>query len=108
MVGALTPPSAMQEKLLPKNKVPDLVNILRFHCPLMSPGFGSNDDLILLHASLVRPGTNEAVLWVGEVTPEEELVRKEGGKEILKWGQLGRAVSTANEGVGKQRWEFYI
>lgn len=49
----------------------------------------SNDDLILLHKSLERPGTNEAVLWVGEATPEEELVKKEGGKEILKWGQMG-------------------
>lgn len=100
----LTPVSAMQEKRLPKHEAADLVNILRFHCQVMSLGAGSNDDLIPLHASLVRPGTNEAVLWVGEATPEEDLVRKEGGKEILKWGQMGRAVKTANKGVGKQRW----
>lgn len=54
----------------------------------MSLRSGSNDDLILLHKSLDRPGTNEAVLWVGETTPEEQ-VKKEGGKEILKWGQMG-------------------
>lgn len=63
MVQALTPPPpAMQEELLPKHQVADLVNILRFHCLVMSLGSGSNDDLILLHASLVRPGTNEAVV----------------------------------------------
>lgn len=71
------PPSAMQEKLLLKHEAPDLVNILRFQCPVMSLRSGSNDDLILLHTSLDRPGANEAVLWVGEATPEEELVKKD-------------------------------
>lgn len=33
---ALTPPSAMQEKRLPKHEAADLVNILRFQCPAMS------------------------------------------------------------------------
>lgn len=66
----------MQEKRLPKCKVDDLVNILRFHCPVMSLGSGSKDDLILLHASLVRAGTNAAGPWVGEMTAEEEAVRE--------------------------------
>lgn len=52
------------------------VNILRFQCPVMSPGSGSKDDLILLHASLVRAGTNAAGPWVGEMTAEEEAVRE--------------------------------
>lgn len=64
--------SAMQEKLFLKHQVADVANILRFHCPVMSLGSGSNDYLIFLHTSLVRPRTNEAVLWVGEVTAEEE------------------------------------
>lgn len=55
----------------------------------MSLRSGSNDDLIRLHKSLDRPGTNEAMLWVGGTTPEEEQVKKEGGKEILKWAQMG-------------------
>lgn len=75
--SAHPPPSAMQEKLLLKHEAPDLVNILRFQCPVMSLRSGSNDDLILLHTSLDRPGANEAVLWVGEATPEEELVKKD-------------------------------
>lgn len=66
----------MQEKRLLKHEADDLVNILGFQCPVMSLRSGSNDDLILLHTSLDRPGTNEAVLWVEEATPEE-LVKKE-------------------------------
>lgn len=74
--GSAHPPSAMQEEQLPKCKVDAGVNILRFQCPVMSPGSGSKDDLILLHASLVRAGTNAAGPWVGEMTAEEEAVRE--------------------------------
>lgn len=70
--------------------------------PSDAPWICSDDDLILSHASLVRSGTNQAVLCVGETT-QEEPVRKEVGEEILEWGQLGRVGKTANEGAGKQR-----
>lgn len=73
----------------------------------MSLGSGSNDDLILLCASLVRPGTNEAVLWVGEVTPEEELVRR-GREGDFKMGTDGMSCEDSKQGSRKAQMGNFI
>lgn len=96
---------AMQEKLLLKHQVADVANILGFHCPVMSLGSGSNDYLIFLHTSLVRPRTNEAVLWVGEVTAEEEqrASEKRGRERDFKSRTDGMSCKDSKQ-LRKQRW----